>query len=247
MKIILIGDIHNHTQTVDTILNQEYDKAIFVGDYFDSYDDQPIHAMKTAIWLKESLKNPKHVHLLGNHDAPYRFPANDYLECPGYTLKKQKVISEIMTREDWKKIKLVHFEGDFMFSHAGLSAKIAPICVFDGLRRNEVIGKCENLLENAHKNYYYEWLGPNGLLWIRPWDGFMPIPGITQVVGHTPTWMISTKPANGLILPDKDNIPKVLEHNEGTIWYIDSLPEYYVVIEDGVIRMENSGIKKKLT
>lgn len=255
MKILVIGDIHNHVETVNTILNQEYDKAIFLGDYFDSFGDQPLHASKTALWLKDSLRNPKHIHLMGNHDAPYRFPVNQYLECPGYTLKKQKIISEVMKQEDWKKIKLVHFEGDFMFTHAGLDSKIAPVCAFNGLRKHEVISECENLLNNAHKHFYYEWLGPRGLLWARPWDDFTPISGITQVVGHTPTWMIEVKSEpiefetskHGIILPNKNNRPKKLEDNYGTMWYMDSLPEYYGVLEDGELRIENSGIPKVLT
>lgn len=76
-KILAIGDIHqapNLEQIEATIARENPDRVIFVGDYFDQWHDHPDHAAKTARWLKQSLADPKRVHLLGNHDLHYLWP-----------------------------------------------------------------------------------------------------------------------------------------------------------------------------
>lgn len=249
MKILIIPDIHNHVDNVNFILKQEYDKAIFLGDYFDSYNDTPADALKTALWLANSLKNPKHIHLLGNHDAPYAFPKNhQFAHDYGYTDEKQKVINKVISRAEWDQFKLVHFEGSFMFSHAGLTGEIAPYAPSEALARKSIERVAGEALKDARSGLFHEFLSHKGLLWMRPWD-FEPIPHITQVVGYTPTWMIKDKgekdQVGKLITPDGGSYPKYFgNHVGGAVWFFDCLPEYYGILDGGGIWVGETGIKK---
>lgn len=228
MKTLIIPDIHNHISTVNEILNQEYDKAIFLGDYFDSFYDTTADAGKTAIWLKDSLTNPRHIHLMGNHDMSYRFPKNSQIRCAGFTLNKLNVISKILSDDDWSKIGLIHFEDHYMFSHAGLTEKLAPMQPFFGLDVKAVKQKEADVLTSC-KFTADPWVKHYGVTWVRP-DEFEIIPEFTQVVGHNPI-----KYVNGLFGRDpKDHSPVSIESdNGGKIWYMDCLPHYYGVLIDG--------------
>ena len=56
-KIILIPDIHNDYFTAEKIIKKENPcNVIFLGDYFDDFDDTVQDAINTAKWLKKSLK-----------------------------------------------------------------------------------------------------------------------------------------------------------------------------------------------
>lgn len=122
IRCILIPDIHLKHERVQSILAQEtYDKVIFTADYFDSFDDTAEQNRQTALWLKESLKDPRHIHLLGNHDCGYRFAYVRAAYCSGYTDEKAYAINQVLTEEDWEKVKYYHVEAGILFTHAGLS------------------------------------------------------------------------------------------------------------------------------
>jgi len=62
MKLIAIGDIHGRTDWKQIISNIEFDKVIFVGDYFDTHEDispeqqksnfEDLVEYKKLIWIK---------------------------------------------------------------------------------------------------------------------------------------------------------------------------------------------------
>ena len=109
MKIIVIPDIHNHVYWIENFLKgQKYDKVIFLGDYFDDFDDTHKDAEITANWLKNSLTYDNRIHLWGNHDLDYCYPKNLELWCVGFTDEKCKTINSILKWDDWKKMKYFH-------------------------------------------------------------------------------------------------------------------------------------------
>ncbi|NDE60320.1 MAG: hypothetical protein EB010_13055, partial [Acidimicrobiia bacterium] len=73
MKTIIIGDIHGRNIWKDIVSKESYDRVIFVGDYFDSFDipgiDQIYNFNEICNFAKSSLKEV--VLLVGNHDLHY--------------------------------------------------------------------------------------------------------------------------------------------------------------------------------
>ena len=191
MKTLIIPDIHNEVENASHwIETQKYDQVIYLGDFFDSFGDTVLDARKTAYWLKGELKHDNRIFLLSNHDAPYRFPKNDQLYCPGFTHEKSNRINEILTQEDWFRFKLFHNIDNWYFSHAGIHPKFIPYVGIEFFYR-----VCNEALENAKANIPdslfsagYARGGSDehgGILWMD-WSALVPMSGINQVVGHTP-------------------------------------------------------------
>ena len=119
-KIILIPDIHNDYFTAEKIIKKENPcNVIFLGDYFDDFDDTVQDAINTAKWLKKSLKQKNRVHLIGNHDLSY-MTDNPNLKCMGYRTDKHKAIKKYDV--DWDKL-LMHYwiNDEWLCTHAGFS------------------------------------------------------------------------------------------------------------------------------
>jgi len=209
MKLV-ISDIHNRVDWIEPFLaKQNYDKVIFLGDYFDQFHDSIIEVSKTARWLKESLQDPKRIHLLGNHDMSYMFPKNQNLYCPGFDDIKSKGINKVLSKEDWKKLKLVHFEDDYVFSHAGLHPRVFSHPIH-GMTKDHIEKCCEKAIEKSKSNEYSQYLEwgwrmgrqlLGGCIWLE-WDEFEPSE-IKQIVGHTPSNSVREK--NGNFCMDTNN------------------------------------------
>jgi len=58
-KIIVISDIHNRIDKAQAIIDREepFDKCIFLGDLFDSFNDGSNEALLTAYFIKSKLEN----------------------------------------------------------------------------------------------------------------------------------------------------------------------------------------------
>lgn len=126
-KWAIIPDIHNKTNLAE-FCAQKYEKQgyeiYFLGDYFDSYDDDPSQAAETARWLKKSLTNPNRHHLGGNHDFCYAFPNLPQAYCPGWSKAKQTVINEILGPETLQKLDLyavLPTNPPILLTHAGIT------------------------------------------------------------------------------------------------------------------------------
>jgi metallophosphoesterase superfamily enzyme len=191
MRIVIIPDLHNHTENADRWLNsQRYYRAIFLGDFFDSFGDNVTDARLTAMWLRKRIESTDDVFLLGNHDAAYMFRHLDALYCPGFTKAKARAINEVLTLKHWHRFKLAHVEQDWLLSHAGFH----PSWMETGTG-NRIIDRCYEVMEKAARCVVDPLLGwgidrggnqpVGGPLWLD-WDSLVPIPGINQIVGHTP-------------------------------------------------------------
>jgi|APSaa5957512535_1039671.scaffolds.fasta_scaffold08481_4 hypothetical protein len=120
VKTVIIPDIHNDYLTAEKIIkNENPDKTIFLGDYFDDFDDTIQDAINTAKWLVQSLKQENRIHLIGNHDLSY-MTDNPNLKCAGYRTDKHKAIKECDI--NWNKLKMYYFiDGKWLCTHAGFS------------------------------------------------------------------------------------------------------------------------------
>lgn len=191
MKTLIIPDIHNRIERADHWLQtQRYDRVVFLGDYFDSLDDDVIDARRTALWLRQRIEGyPNDVFLLGNHDASYWLPQKDELYCPGFTKPKAAAINEILRSKHWDRFQLAHEEQGWLLSHAGFH-----VVWMNNPTTSTIIHRCDKAMSLARRGKVDPILAfgeqPGGLqrfggpLWMD-WESFQPIPGINQIVGHT--------------------------------------------------------------
>jgi len=200
-RFLVIPDLHNCVGWVSRCLSEmsgEYDKVIFLGDYFDSYNEYISDVYNTVSFIKDHIHDENNIFLLGNHDLPYMC-INNLTYCPGYTEEKQRCIDRYMTSTDWERFKPIHVEytttGDvWAFSHAGLHPSIFlhPI---NGADINYIINKCEmgryNVASGIFSDAYQIGKGRGGdmnvggVLWLDWYTEFIPIPHINQIVGHS--------------------------------------------------------------
>lgn len=125
MKIIVIGDIHGR-DTWKKIIEKisEYDKIVFMGDYFDSWDikgSQQIVNFKEIIKFKKA--NTKKVELLfGNHDYHY-LPTTEDRYSGFNELFKFDIGEQLVKAIDNEIVKMCYAdeENKILFTHAGVS------------------------------------------------------------------------------------------------------------------------------
>lgn len=160
-QIVIIPDLHHRQDIANQILElePEYTNAIFLGDTFDQFNDTTEDVKNAAIWLKESLNNPKHIHCVGNHDHSYRFPGNPNAWCSGFTHDKCRTIRSVLNNDDFAKLKLYHRENNILFSHAGVSRRYLNFLVDRGLIQkrtwsiDNVCAILNNLESKANQKY----------------------------------------------------------------------------------------------
>lgn len=193
MKTIIISDLHNRVGWIELFLSSiKFDKVIFLGDYFDEFNDTPQDIQKSAEWLKQSLKYSNRIHLMGTHDMWYRFPNNPYLQASGNTEQKSNVINHILTQKDWSKLKLYRYEQNFLITHAGLHKSLLGKHEFSEdyikfLTDDALVdiknNKMNPLLEAGISRRGIQPFG--GITWLDWNREFEHIPNLNQIVGHT--------------------------------------------------------------
>jgi hypothetical protein len=123
MRKLVIPDVHLDLWTVEEILKTEhFDRVIFLGDYFNSsfkFQNELGDNIKMATWLREKLRDPRFIFLLGNHEWAYRYPKLKHF-CSKFTEHKSWVINSILLPSDWAKFKFVHYEDEILYSHSGV-------------------------------------------------------------------------------------------------------------------------------
>ena len=202
MKILIIPDIHQRYQQILPLIQAEennYDLLLFLGDYFDNFNDTLDDVEQTALIIKEIVYNPKVKLLMGNHDLPYRFWSDcPRLRCSGNSIEKRETIRAILKEEDWKRMHLFHHEIDefgreWYFTHAGISPSF--LRPFVGINKDTFTKDCQKALDCCKIGIVYDLLqaglarGGNGVVggitWLDWNDEFVPIPFYNQIVGHT--------------------------------------------------------------
>lgn len=192
--IIVIGDIHNAWYQAEDICNKYPDTLkIFVGDYFDSIEDNAGIAADTAMWLKNSLKSSDRIHLLGNHDFQYLSQGKHI--CSGFSVEKNNAINSILSLEDWQSIKLYTNIDKWLISHAGFTHKWFehPVIGFNLDNINNIIDRAYRSIHTQTSDILPLWAADHwrggrynkgGLLW-NDWRNSDFISGYNQIFGHT--------------------------------------------------------------
>jgi hypothetical protein len=195
MRTLVLGDTHGRPYWKDIVVKEQPDRVIFIGDYFDSYDDytaaEQMHNFEQIINFKESGK-AEIIILIGNHDYHYMRGITE--SYSGYQRGARPAIEQLL--EDNKHhMQMCYQMGEYLFTHAGVSS--------DWLNNNIVMWDVDNLEMYINDLWKYKPLSfafagwdPYGNspesspIWIRPLalqrvnhdtlrDKFI------QVVGHT--------------------------------------------------------------
>jgi len=243
VKLLIFGDLHEDVGYVEGIITQESPTlTIFVGDYFDSFISTVESVNTTCEWLKESVSKSNRIHLMGNHECFYRWPLVTKFICSGNTLDKCKLINSILKPTDWEVIKLFHWDGTYLYSHAGVSEKLFAHCIH-GVTLEGIQRECDRAIAVAQSGGVHPILqagysrGGNqsqgGILWQDHFVDTQPIVGWKQIYGHTPLKSPTNKHVN-LYVPNKKNAV-------GINYCVDFSGIYYTVIEDGKFRYGLTG------
>lgn len=200
-KILAIGDIHGR-DIWRTIVNQDevFDKYIFIGDYFDSFDvpfeEQASNFNKI---LQFKLAHPdKVVLLIGNHEFHYLWYAKE--QYSGYQDLHAMDIREVLKIAIKEGLlQMAHQEDSFLFTHAGVTKTWYMENIFLNTER---LPATPNTADEINWVFYdhpeaFRFTPSTPLdtsgdsitqspIWVRP--GALQrdsIEGLTQVVGHT--------------------------------------------------------------
>lgn len=196
----IIPDLHHKWETAEKIIQAVGpDQTIFLGDYFDSFDEIPQMVYDMADWLVESVKNPKRIHLIGNHDMHYMY-ANNYFQCSGYEQWKYFHINDIIKRDTWDKLKHYHvLDNVWLLTHAGLHEYFIPnsIKVLANNKSKLFFKQLTNYIDEQiikgmrNQSWIFhagQMRGGNqlygGINWCDSRE-FIPTKGLNQIFGHT--------------------------------------------------------------
>jgi hypothetical protein len=202
---LIIPDVHLKWQRAEKIIaSVGADEVIFLGDYFDAWDDTPEMVRDTCEWLEESVKKPNRRHLIGNHDQHYAFPYKTF-RCSGYAQWKDFIIRDSMSPDVWKKLKWYEIlDNRWLLTHAGLHKANVPeeIRALNG-DRAKMLEKLAFYLENeivtgfrAGAEGVGSWIFNagqarggyqkyGGITWCDYTMEFNPFKGLNQLMGHT--------------------------------------------------------------
>jgi hypothetical protein len=184
MKIAVIPDQHQRSywKKIMPRIN-EFDKIIFLGDYFDDWKNKWQHQMnnfQSIIDFKKKYPD-KIILLWGNHETSYYFDER----CSGYQAEYAIYITTTLKRNN-DLIDVVAVYDNWIFAHGGVSEAWMKCA---GIKNVSEI----NQLFKERPNHF-RWVGPcsygnnfnEGPLWIRP-DALMKnaVKNYHFCVGHT--------------------------------------------------------------
>ena len=184
MKILIIPDVHGRSFWVEPCSHiDEFDKVIFLGDYHDPYSfevsqDTSRHRLRDELVPFVLEHQDKVVCLFGNHDGNYL--VGDMADRTDYSHRKE--IEEYMRKMN---IKLIHREGNYLFSHSGVLPK--------WLKSNGLTLEDLNSLPFDHQAlmqvspFRGGWSEAGSCVWgdVREYSMSEHIPDIYQIFGHT--------------------------------------------------------------
>lgn len=204
---LIIPDLHHKWEKAEKIIAAvKHDDIVFLGDYFDDFNDTPDMVQDTADWLVGSVNKPNRVHLFGNHDIQYAFVYRKF-QCAGYAQWKYFSIYDTVESKIWDKVKFYHvLDNTWLLTHAGLhkSFMLDSISKLKNDRAAFFKELSEYLDHEIRDGFRYIAEGHikpcifgagharfgsspvGGVLWCDYNEEFGPVDGLNQIVGHTP-------------------------------------------------------------
>jgi hypothetical protein len=205
MKTIVLGDTHGRPfwkRIIDQ--EKEFDRLIFVGDYFDSNEykaSEQVRNFEEIIQFKKSC-SAEVILLIGNHDFHY-FPEIGDHGISGYQEYAAEII-ELMLDLNRDKLQMAYQFDDFLFTHAGVSKSFLDLSFGEGnWKIEEIVSSLNDLFSTNPMAFKFNGREPSGddvyqtPIWIRPESLIMVNKGsldlsFIQVFGHTRVPKISS-------------------------------------------------------
>lgn len=194
MKTIALGDTHGRTYWKIITSKNDFDKVIFIGDYFDTHENvspqQQKDNFRDIVAFKKANMN-KVVLLFGNHDYHYLRTTNE--QYSGFQQWQKTDIQELLHKAiDGNLLQMCHVENNFLFTHAGVTR---TWCNANNIDLNHIQQSINDLFKykpNAFRftagrryNNYGDDITQSPI-WVRPRSLYIDkIPNYIQVVGHT--------------------------------------------------------------
>lgn len=223
MKTIAIGDTHGQHDWEKVLKqNPDFDKFIFIGDYFDSFNIPAIDQLDNFLQILNFQKqNPdKVVLLIGNHDFHYLPGIKD--KCSGFQTNFYYQIQEMLNFAK-PYLKMCFKLDNILFTHAGITK--TWLNEQKQFVESDDVEEIINQIYTSKPNNFQFTIGPNlsqygddkcqTPIWVRPKSLLRDkIDNFIQVVGHT----------------SHDNL-----RIEDDVYFIDTLQtsKEYLIIEDG--------------
>jgi len=247
MKTLVLGDTHGRSNWKLAVHQENPNRVIFMGDYFDSFDItgvEQIQNFKDIIKYKETsfsnigtLKEHKTevILLFGNHDLHY-LPEVGNTGTSGYQARIAPSIMQVID-ENRKHLQMAYQLDDFVFSHAGISIEfLDQVFSVGGWEVETMVDQLNELFKYKPRLFDFNGMDPYGdntyqtPVWIRPRSLMKANKNILkrrviQIVGHTEVKkldLIGSEKAAG-----------------GRYYFIDCMGTSgeYLVIEDGKLRV----------
>ena len=244
MKTIVLGDTHGRSNWKLAIHQDNPDRVIFIGDYFDSYEIsgvEQIDNFKQIIQYKENNPQVEVIMLIGNHDHHY-FPEIGYTGTSGYQSGVGHSTTQVID-ENRHHLQMAYGFGDYLFTHAGVSPVFMDqVFGTDSWSKENIVVDLNELFRYKPKAFNFNGFDPYGdsqtqtPIWIRP-GSLMSVnkekyknglkKDYIQVVGHTQM--------------KKLDITGSDKFTGGRYYFIDTMDTTgeYLIIEDGKLSINS--------
>ena len=209
MKVLVLPDIHGRRFWVEPCKKVDnYEKIIFLGDYFDPYKFEDISFSDCIDNFKEIINFKKNnidkvVLLIGNHDLPYY--SDEYYHFSWYHCRHSSSFHDEIAELFEKNRKLLQLScvvEDVLFTHAGVeSGWLSNVVKCDETDINKISDNINLLLhqkngmeklycitsERGGRDRYGScvWTDVHDMMWDNDVITKKPINNIKQVFGHT--------------------------------------------------------------
>jgi len=206
MKTVVIGDIHGRSLWKLIVHQENPDRVIFIGDYFDSFDIKGEEQLNNFLDIIEYKKSSgkEVIMLIGNHDYHY-FPEVGDNGTSGYQSMFSYQISPTIDANR-EHLQMAYQMDEFLFSHAGISSKfLDSVFGIDGWKTETIVEQINELFKYKPLSFQFgmavsikkmSFLDPYGdneeqsPIWIRPRSLMRANRDtlrtkVIQIVGHT--------------------------------------------------------------
>lgn len=194
MKTIAIGDIHGRNTWRRITSENDFDKCVFIGDYFDTHEGisprQQIENFKELIAFKKE-NSSRVILLFGNHDYHYLRTAHE--KYSGFQYSHQIPIQHLLHEAiDEQLLQMCYVSGNILFTHAGVTKTWCESNGIDSKNIERSLNALFTLQPGSFRFTPGENFSPTGddicqsPVWVRP-DSLLKdrIDNYAQVVGHT--------------------------------------------------------------
>lgn len=239
MKTVIISDVHGRDMWKYIVDQEQPDRVVFLGDYFDSIKIDGTTQLNNFLDILEFKKTSGKdvILLIGNHDIHY-YPEISDIGTSGYNHVFSFQFSAIID-QNREHLQMAYKMGEFLFTHAGVSEEFMDDEFgVDGWSVDTIDTNLNELFKYQPRKFQFKsskldqmsnghgdntWQSP---IWIRP-RSLMKAnrdylrKEVIQVVGHT--WV--------------ERIDKKGGATGGRYYFVDTqeTSKEYMIITDGVI------------